>query len=206
MNDFVWTAEKPNHVSGVTPPFRISYPKLVHPEPGPGGVGEPKFSIRMLFPKNMEPADEARMELMRKCCGQVARAFFCKKPEDKLPLALKKPLHDGDGEEGKKGEAGFWTANARTNKDNKPEVMDQKKALMDDARITREIYPGCWCRAHISIGATDKAGSKCVYFVLNHVQKIKDDTRLAGKGSANDCFDAVEYSEAQEAFAEEASF
>ena len=206
MVHFEWTTEKPNYVSGVTPAFRISYPKLITPDLGPGGAGEPKFSIRMLFPKNMDAADAERLELMRKCCGQVARAFFCKKPEDQLPKALKKPIHDGDGEDGKKGEGGFWTANARTNAENKPECVDQEKEHMDDERVKREIYPGCWCRAHISIGATDKAGSKCVFFVLNHVQKVKDDTRLAGKGSADDCFDAVEYSEAQEAFAEEGAF
>jgi hypothetical protein len=204
--NFEFNEEKPNYIRGVTPPFRASYPQLTEAK-RVGEKDDPKFSIRMLFPKE-QPAwrsdedwerDQATMKLMRETAGKVAKKFFIKREGQKLPEDLKKPFKDGDAGD-KPGEAGFIVANAKTGEKYKPEVVDQNKTLMDDERTKKDLYAGCWCRASISIAVTDEGGSKCVFIILHNVQKLRDDTRLAGGASADEDFDVVEYSEGQAEF------
>lgn len=188
---------KSEYIRVMTPPFRISFPNLTVPRPGPNGEGEPKYSIKMLFPKDMQGADKDAMQKIRDTCAFVAKNKW---PEG-LPKGLKKPIHDGDAESEYPEDAGCWYASARSTQ--KPGIVDARNIeIQDDRRIEQMIYPGCWCRATIAIGAAER-GSKCVHFILGNIQKIRDDASFSPRKAATEEFEALEHSEAQADFADD---
>lgn len=193
-------AKKSEYVKMMTPPFRVSFPNLAEPRPGPGGTGDSKFGIKMLFPKNATGKDAEMLSDIRKVCKEVAVKYW----GEKLPVNLKKPFRDGDTESDYPEDAGFWIASARTTK--KPGIVDQRLIeIKDKDEIESKIYGGCWARATIAIGATEAGGSKCVHFILQNLQKLKDDNSFGSRKAATEEFEAVEFSEAQNDFGDDDS-
>lgn len=185
---------KTQYVKMLTPPFRISYPFLTEPQTGPGGAGTPKFSCQMLFPKNATGKDAELLKSLRECAKHQAMQFW---PE-KIPVNLKKPFKDGDTESDNSSHKGYVVANARTTQ--KPGVVNQQNQLLNDEQIARDIYPGCWCRASVLVGAGDNFGANYVHLILQNIQKLKDDEPFVSKKDASGDFEPVEFSPAQSEF------
>lgn len=195
---------KKEYVKVMTPAFRISFPNISEAK-AINGQGDPKFGMKMLFPKDVNQVPQEfradyneKLANMRTVCKNVAMKFW----ENKLPANLKKPFHDGDTESEYPEDSGHWYASARTTK--KPGVVDgrnheyKEKNAIDDL-----IYGGCWCRATVAIGATETGGSKCVHFVLNNIQKLKDDSPFGNRKAATEEFEQVDFSEVQDDFEDE---
>lgn len=162
----------------VTPPFRVSYPHLAEPSAQQGS--DPKFSIRMLWPK-----DSTDLKPLRDLCAQAARECW----GDKIPNSVKRPIKDGD-ESDYENEAGYWCASARSKY--RCGVVGGDLREYSPEEIVDKIYPGCWARAKILVGAGEHSGSKYVHFVLQSVQKIRDDESFVTRRSAANDFDAVD--------------
>jgi hypothetical protein len=175
----------------MTPKFRISYPHLIEPQLGPDGTGTPKYGLKMMFPKEgMDQEDKLLFQKLREGSKKAAIDYW----GDPLPKNLKKPLKDGDADSDREEDKGFWYASARS-KDKPGVVSAQCLKIIDPDEIKNMIYPGCWCRATIAVGATEQGGSKCVHFILNNIQFVKDDTRLDGRTSADRDFEPVSFAE-----------
>lgn len=190
-------AKKSEFVKCWTPNFRVSFPALDEPKLGPDGTGEPKYSVRCLVPKNCTGKDAELLKKLREECKNSALKFWEVDDPAKLPKALKKPIKDGDESE-YEGEHGYWVFNARTTQ--RPGVVDAKCRDLSKEEIKDQVYAGCWARATVLVGSTDRAGSKCVFLILSNLQKIKDDTPFGNRRKASEEFEAVEFSEAGEEF------
>jgi hypothetical protein len=188
--------KKCDFIKCTTPPFRVSFPALHEPKRGPDGTGELKYSVRMLFPKEMGESDAKLFKTIVDACGTVANQFW---GEGKHPKNLKKPRKDGDDSD-YANEKGHWILNARTTQ--KVGVVDQKRRELIDEEIKEKLYAGCWARATILVGATNKAGNNAVYLILQNVQFLRDDSAFGNRKKAVDDFEAVEFSEGAEDFKE----
>ena len=190
--------KKSVYVKYMTPPFRASFPALHEPKLGPDGTGKPKYSVRMMFPKEAESKDKEMLAKIRASVKDSALKYW----DGKIPVNLKKPFKDGDTESDHDGDKGYMIASARTDK--KPGVVDARNIPIESPEAIQEkIYPGCWCRATILVGATETGGSKCVHFILQNLQKLKDGERFDNRVAATEEFEPVEFSEEQEDFADE---
>lgn len=136
----------------------------------------PQYSISLLFKKSED------LSALRRAVKAAAVEKFGDKPG-----RLKDPFRDVDELEtpvpGYKGGV-FITAKSKT----KPGIVD---ADLNQIVDQTEFYPGCICRASVTPWAFDKKGTKGVTFLLNNIQKVKDGTRLDGKKSAEEEFDAI---------------
>lgn len=182
-----------------TPEFRLSFPALDEPKLGPDGTGEPKYSVRMLIPKDATGKNAELMAKIREGAKQAAISFW----GDKIPANVKRPIKNGD-EANASGqtfeqEAGMWVMNARTNQ--KVGCVDEKNRLIDDPKAIREkFYAGAWARATVLIGASKKAGNPAVYLILQNIQFLRDDTPFGGRKKATDEFEPVVFDETTEDF------
>lgn len=140
--------------------------------------GEPQYAISLLFKKS-QFADLAKMRLAVK-----------KAQEEKFGTktnGLKSPFRSADDLESvPPGYKGGFMITAKSK--NKPGIVD---ADLNAITEPMEFYPGCKCKASVTAFAYDKKGSKGVTFLLNNLQKVKDGTRLDGRKSAEEEFDAV---------------
>jgi hypothetical protein len=181
----------------ITPAFRVSFPALDEPKLGPDGTGEPKYSVRMLFPKDMNDADATKFKALIEGCASAAKEFF----GDSIPENLKKPRKDGDKSD-YENEHGHWIMNARTNQ--KVGIVDERNVIMDvPAKIKEKLYAGCWARASVLVGATDKAGNSAVYLILQNVQFLKDDKPFGNRRKPTDDFEPTVFDKSQEDFKSE---
>ena len=187
-------AKKCDFVKVMTPMFRVSFPALDKPALGPDGTGEEKYGVRCLVPKTLTGKDAELMEGLKAACVTVATDFFGK---GNIPKNLKKPIKDGD-EGDTEYERGYWAFSAKTAY--KPGVVDEKCRELTDDEIKEKVYPGCWARATVLVGATDRAGNKCVYMILSNLQKVRDDKPFGNRKKASDDFSPVEYAEAANDF------
>jgi hypothetical protein len=178
-----------------TPEFRASFPALDEPKLGPDQTGEAKYSVRMLFPKEMNEENAKLFAMLRKGTQQAAIDYW---GADAIPKNLKKPLKDGDADSDYDNEKGFWIMNARTNQ--KIEVVDERCRLLTKEEIKDKVYAGCWCRATVAVGATEKAGNKAVHLVLNNVQFLRDDKPFGNRKRATDDFKPVVFSDGENDF------
>lgn len=193
-----------------TPFFRLSFPNLNEPRSNFEG-NEPTYNLQMLFPKDPKTNPKlkamldaklmalqiSKVEEMKKLVKEVAR----KKWGDTLPGTKKNPfkwpLQDGADKE-LEAYQGMIYANSKSKF--KPGVLDAKKNEI--LNIREDLYPGCWCRATVSVFAFEikdkKTGAVLSYgvsFGLNNVQKAWDDESFSGKRNAQDDFEEIEVSE-----------
>jgi hypothetical protein len=189
--------KKRDEFSVTTPVFRLSFPELAEKKLWAGDEAqgkEPKFSLRMNFPKNPPewfeivcPGNNAQKEKLK---AAIAAAVKGKWGEKKV-VGLKMPIKDGDNDPyAREEEAGFFFANATSKFP--ISCVDQKKNELIGKEAIREVfYPGCWVRASVKVSAYDKEG-KGVAFYIQGVQKVRDDEPLVGQFSADTAFDAIE--------------
>ena len=186
--------KKCEFIKVMTPMFRASFPALDAPKKGPDETGEEKYGVRCLVPKTIEGKDLELMNALQAACKKAATDFF---GEGNIPKSLKKPIRDGDAEENVH-EKGYWAFTARSAY--KPGVVDAKCRELTDEEIRDQVYPGCWARATILVGVSERAGNKCVYLVLSNLQKVRDDKPFGNRKKATDDFSPVSYTEAGEDF------
>jgi hypothetical protein len=180
-----------------TPPFVLAFPTLIEPKPDQNGNPPLKYSIKMMFKKDMTGKDLELFNAMKAAISKMAKDTFADK-DGKVPKSVKNPLKDGD-ESDYEGDNGYFVASARTQR--KPGVVDQSCRLLSDNDVSEKLYPGCICRATILVGAYNIPSAKGVNLMLQNVQFLGEGTRLGGAAkSATDDFEATETSEAASDF------
>lgn len=175
----------------ITPEFRVSYPHVFKPmqlKP----TDKAKYSITMLFPKNVEllgiipPGCEGAgtPRLLNDVIKNAKRAQW---PDGKYPANLASPVIDGDDPRfaDKDGYKGHWVIKATTNEEQQPQVVD---ATMVKIQNAGEFYPGCYARAAVFAYAWEYMGKTGIGFILDHVQKLRDGKPFGGKKSAENTF------------------
>lgn len=148
---------------------------------------EKKYSIVIVFDKADVPAlRELKMECVAAAEGKFganARELI-KKGKLRMPW---RPASDYEeyGEPFTNEGSVFCAFQSKT----APGVVDRRaKPILD----RNELYSGCKVRVTYAVWPYDSNGNKGVTLLLNNVQKAGDGTRLSGKPSAEDDFDAVE--------------
>jgi hypothetical protein len=181
-----------------TPEFRVSFPHVFEKHSGFEGQ-EPKYSLVMLFDKNID-----LKELKRAAHNAAVEKYG---PKEKWPKNFRMPFRDGDEKTDLAGYENtiFVTATSKQ----KPQVVSNKKVDGAFPRIEKEdeqFYAGCYARATLIAFAYDKAGNKGVSFSLQNVQKLRDGDQFSGRKNADDEFDDVEDgSESVENYSDDAS-
>lgn len=160
-------------------PARFSYlhvfePSSMEPE------GKKKYSASLIISKK-------ETELIKKIKNAIAAAKEAGKAKwsGKIPANLKEPLRDGDAErQDDEAYKGCYFINASSTQ--KPGIVDSNKVPLSS---DEEFYSGCYGRFHVNFYAFNTAGNKGVACGLNHLQKLRDGDRLAGRISIEAAFD-----------------
>jgi hypothetical protein len=168
----------------MTPEFRASFPHLF--EAKSFEDQPPKFSIVMLFPKNVD-----LKELKRAVFNAATEKWGAK---EKWPKNLRMPFRDGEEKSDLQGYAGHTFVSASSKASNQPQVIGNKKIDGQFPRLTNEaeFYAGCYARATLIAFAYEKMGNKGVSFSLQNVQKLRDGEAFSGRKNADDEFEEVE--------------
>lgn len=176
----------------MTTEFRVSHPHVFKPSQmmqNGKPVGEPSYSIEMLFDKKTTD-----LSMIKK---PIHAAIVEKWGPNKAdwPQGLSLPYRDGDKPHGKKREVkkehqGMWVVKASSKAEySAPHVVgrDPNVALEDE----KDFYAGCYARAELKAFAYTFADKDGVKFVLNGVQKIRDGKPFGGKKAANEMFGVI---------------
>lgn len=176
-----------------TPKFRVAFPQVFAPK-ARNADSKPKFSIAMLFDEKKIAKDPKQKELLRKIKQAVDDAL--KEKFNKIPAKYRSPFKSGDDQINQKtdevyeGFAGALVANASSNADRRPFVIDQE---LNPIVEPGGFYGGCYARATISVFAYDHPeGGKGVSFNILGIQKVADgDSFSGGATSTEDDFEAI---------------
>jgi hypothetical protein len=164
-----------------TPVFRLSFPSLFEAESYDGGP--PKFGLSAVWDlSKFSDKDKKMWKGIKAAMDAESKARF-KKPLKDLPSNFKIGIRDGlEGYgEGKK------FANLTTKM--RPGVIDaNKNKIGPEEGNAEEIYPGCYCRATITVYSYDNKG-KGIALGLMNVQKVADGERLDSRSDASEDFD-----------------
>ena len=186
------TNTNPTHV--VTGKVRLSYAHLTQPYKSQlaGEDDKAKYSTTLLIPKT-DTATKAKIDAAIQAAGERALASGRIKkgtPIDKLPT----PIHDGDGykadgytEYGPECR-GMWVLTASCKADRPPFVVDRQVQPIIDAT---KVYSGMWGNVNVNFFAYAAAGKKGIGCGLNGVQKVRDDTPLVSRVTAEEAFSAI---------------
>jgi hypothetical protein len=184
---------KNNYVKITTPPFVLSFPVLTEPKPDMYGNPPLKYSVKMMWSKDISGADLEKFNAMQAAIQKAAKEAFGDK-DGRIPKSLKLPIRDGDEAESTYSH-GYWTANAKTQR--KPGVVDQTCRLMTDDDVNEKLYSGAICRATVLISTFEAKGQKGVNLFLQNIQLLGAGTKIGGgaRDPGSD-FEATETSEA----------
>lgn len=174
----------------VTPEFRVSYPHVFKAQ-APNPKDTPKFSITMLFPKNVKLIGQSP-EGKPRSIDQVIRnaALEAYGAEDQWPDPMLTPKVDGDlaKHANKEGYKGHWAYKATSSADQKPQVVDNEMNIITEPSV---LYPGCYARAYIFARPYEYMGNQGIHFILDHVQKLRDGKSFGGKKPIEQVFSPV---------------
>lgn len=172
----------------VSPIFQISFPSLYSFEKQmDDATGKPKYSLTAVFrPAQFDAADKKRFADMKALLDEVSMEKF-KRVTAKLPANFKLPLHDGAEKEHLTG-FGEGTIYCRMTSLTRPGVVgsDRVTPILDP----EAVYPGCYCRASLSVYSYDKK-SKGLAFGLHNVMFIRDGERLDSRTNPEEDFGEV---------------
>lgn len=169
--------------------IRLSYCNLFQPKaPMNNPTGEPKYSVTLLIPKTNRAALEAIQTEMEKAidAGVQNKWSGVRPPQPAVPI------HDGDGVRPSDGmpfgeECKGCFVMAASSKQ-APFVVDRQVQPIIDPT---QVYSGMWANVSITLFPYFNAGKKGVGCGLNGVQKIRDDTPLGSRVTAQEAFSAV---------------
>lgn len=190
----------------ITPPFRAAFPKLFRPEKIKETDEKKNYGVEAVF------APDTDLSEMKALAKKVAMEHWDEKP----PKKLKNPFRSGNEynedlkDQGKEPRPELVDATfMRFNSTNKPEVVNTKRQFITDES---EIYSGCWMRASVYCHAYDNKKDpqkgNGITFMLNHIQKLKDDDPWGSprQSAAQDFDDELsDASEAQNEFGDNGS-
>lgn len=146
--------------------------------------GKKKYSVQILIPKSNKT-----LVKQIKTAIEAAKEAGKAKWGGKIPASLKLPLRDGDAEKvDDENYAGMYFMSASSK--GKPGVVDKNREPITEE--DDEFYSGVWGRFHVNFYPFNSNGNKGVACGLNHLQKIKDGERLAGRIVVEDAFDEYE--------------
>lgn len=170
----------------VTPVFRLSFPNLFEARAGLEG-GAPKFGCSAIWtPASFTANDKKLWAALKGALDEESKRAFKKAWKD-LPANFKKGLRDGAEKDMEGYGAGTYFASLTTKIP--PGVIDREKnEISPEEGNADDIYPGCYCRATVSIYSYDNKG-KGVAIGLRAIQKVKDGERLDSRVNAADDFD-----------------
>lgn len=180
----------------ITPEFRVSHPHVFKAQ-APKPTDRKKFSITMLFPKNVDLLGQTCDGKPIKLQDIIRNAKLVHYgPKENWPEDLESPVNDGDGKAGidkktgkrKEGYAGHWVIKATTNEDQRPGIVDENAVPITDQA---KFYPGCYARAYIYARRWEYMGKEGVQFILDHVQKTRDGKSFGGKKPIDQVFGPV---------------
>lgn len=165
-----------------TPPFRLSFPNVFQSTSYEGSP--PKYSISMLFyPDLMNKKQKKLYDAMVSAADEAVRTKFKIGKGKKIPANFKMPFREGDEKPDLDGYGdGCMFAGASSKM--RPGVVDLDGCEIDDPE---DLYPGCWCRATVTVYGYDNIG-KGAAFGLYNIQKLKDDASFSSRTSAEDDF------------------
>lgn len=178
---------------------RASYPSIFKPSSAKP-ADKKKYAITVLLPKSTD------LKPIRKAI-HFAKVAKWGKDEANWPEEIESPIVDGDLKKfaNKQGYKGHWVIRASCGENSKPQVVDKKlQPIINPA----DVYPGC----HVCVNAMaldwEYMGKIGVMFILNHVQKVKDDLPFSSKKPADKVFTVVEddesdFADSSEEFAED---
>lgn len=170
---------------------RFSYCNLFQPKaPVNNPAGEPKFSVTILIPKTNTLAKALiDQELQKAIESGVSSKWNGQRPP--MPAI---PIHDGDGGRPSDGMPfgeeckGMWVMTASCSKDHPPFVVDRQVQNIIDPTA---VYSGMWGNVSVNFFAYNSAGKKGIGCGLNGVQKVRDDTPLTSRVTAQEAFKPV---------------
>lgn len=168
---------------------RLSYANLFQPKPPFNNpMGDPKYSVTILVPKSNAAAMEAVNQDITKAieAGVISKWGGVRPPQPAICV------HDGDGPRPSDGSAfgeecrGCWVFTASSKQ--APFVVDaQVQPIIDPT----QVYSGMWANVNVTFFAYNNAGKKGIGCGLNGVQKIRDDTPLSSRVTAQEAFQAI---------------
>lgn len=168
---------------------RLSYANLFQPKPPYNNpTGEPKYSVTILVPKSNTSAKSLiDQEIARAIETGVSSKWGGVRPPQ--PAIC---VHDGDGPRPSDGSAfgeecrGCWVFTASSKR--APFVVDgQVQPIIDPT----QVYSGMWANVSVTFYAYNQAGKKGIGCGLNGVQKLRDDTPLSSRVTAQEAFQAI---------------
>ena len=169
----------------VTPVFRLSFPALAEAASYDGG--KPKFSCSAVWdPRKFSDADKKRWQKIKGALNDEAKVRFKKAFKD-LPANVKRGLRDGAEKADMEG-YGEGTVFATLSTQMRPGIVDAKRTPLMPEDVANELYPGCYCRATVTIYSYDNKG-KGVALGLMNMQKVADGVRLDSRTDASDDFE-----------------
>ncbi len=176
----------------VTPVFRLSFPHLFEAKGFDGSA--PKYGLSAVWhPAKFTAGDKKRWKAMMQALDAESRSRFKKAWKD-LPANFKRGVRDGAEKADLEG-YGEGTRFANITTQMRPGVIDiEKNKIAPEEGNADEIYPGCWCRATVTVYSYDNKG-KGVALGLMNVQKIKDGERLDSRTDAAEDFEEAVDSE-----------
>lgn len=193
----------------VTPVFRASFPALFEAESYDGGPL--KFGLSAVWtPSKFSATDKKRWAKIIGALDEESKSRFKKAWKD-LPANFKRGIRDGAEKADMEG-YGEGTEFASVTTKMRPGIVDvdKNKIARDGAEKEKweaeghtvsdvvgaeAIYPGCYCRATVTVYSYDNKG-KGVALGLMNVQKVADGGRLDSRTDAAEDFDGEEIDEA----------
>ena len=169
----------------ITPEFKLSFPYILRPD------DNGKYGCAMIFSKAQ--LNELK-NLIYPLAEQVLRENKHNWSEKKMasvwnkakPLTQFGLIKDGlDKEYNGYGEGTIFLT-ARTSM--KPGVVDAALNEIDNAT---DLYPGCICRASLTVFAYDNQGNQGLSLSLQNIQKVRDGEHLGNMVKASDEFEAI---------------
>ena len=168
---------------------RLSYANLFQPKaPFNNPAGEPKYSATILVPKSNTTAKAFIDQEIAKAieAGVTSKWGGVRPPQPAICV------HDGDGPRPSDGSSfgeecrGCWVFTASSKQ--APFVVDgQVQPIIDPT----QVYSGMWANANITFFAYSNAGKKGIGCGLNGIQKVRDDTPLSSRVTAQEAFQAI---------------
>lgn len=163
-----------------TPMFRLSFPALFEPKKFKPTDLKSKYSIQMLFAKNIDLSvlNDARKAAMSQKFGEN---------QAKWPKGIRSPFRDGDTKAQWEGYPGHYFISAGS--EHKPGVIGYDAASKKPTEILEqsEIYAGCYGRAEIQAFYYE-GSTPGISFALLNFQKLKDGSAFSGRKSAEETF------------------
>lgn len=171
----------------VTPVFRLSFPNLFEAT-AMDENSKPKFGLTAVWtPSKFTESDKKRWKAMMAALDAESKSAFKKAWKD-LPGNFKTGVRDGAEKANLEG-FGEGTKFANITTKMRPGVIDAGKSKIGpEEGNADDIYPGCYCRATVTVYSYDNKG-KGVALGLMNVQKVADGERLDSRTDAAEDFE-----------------